>query len=80
MVAAALGSALLEVIEEHDRFGVVLIDSTTLAYWPSTPAGWNSKPKSCPMCSKHATTGRIHIFSQGKMDRDHTKSVAVRSA
>jgi peptide chain release factor subunit 1 len=63
---------LLEVIEDHDRFGVVLIDKHHARILTVDATG--VKPQfeaSSDVPNKHATTGTDHIMSQAQMERDH---------
>jgi len=67
---------LLEVIEEHDRFGVVLIDKHHARILAVDAGGMEQQAEvMSDVPQKHATTGSDHIFSQGQMDRDHTNHV-----
>jgi hypothetical protein len=67
---------LLEVIEETDRFGVVLIDKHRARILAADAAGIEQQSEILSdVPNKHATTGTDHIWSQGQMDRDHTKHV-----
>jgi peptide subunit release factor 1 (eRF1) len=67
---------LLEVIEETDRFGVVLIDKHRARILAADAAGIEQQAEILSeVPNKHATTGTDHIWSQGQMDRDHTKHV-----
>jgi len=67
---------LLEVIEEHDRFGVVLIDKHRARILAGDAAGIEQQAEILSdVPNKHATTGTDHIWSQGQMDRDHSKHV-----
>lgn len=67
---------LLEVIEETDRFGVVLIDKQRARILAGDASGIEQQAEIVSdVPNKHATTGTDHIWSQGQMDRDHTKHV-----
>ena len=67
---------LLEVIEEHDRFGVVLIGKQHARILVVDAAGMEQQAEILSdVPNKHATTGTDHIWSQGQMDRDHTNHV-----
>jgi peptide chain release factor subunit 1 len=67
---------LLEVIEETDRFGVVLIDKHRARILAADASGIGQQAEILSdVPNKHATTGTDHIWSQGQMDRDHTKHV-----
>lgn len=67
---------LLEVIEEHDRFGVVLIDKHRARILAVDAGGIEQLAEIVSdVPNKHATTGTDHIWSQGQMDRDHEEHV-----
>ncbi|MEK6408055.1 MAG: hypothetical protein AABN34_13930 [Acidobacteriota bacterium] len=67
---------LLEVVEEHDRFGVVLIDKHHARILAVDAAGMEKQAEiMSDVPNKHATTGTDHIWSQGQMERDHTNHV-----
>jgi hypothetical protein len=67
---------LLEVIEEHDYFGVVLIDKQRARILAVDAGGIEEQSEILSeVPNKHATTGTDHIWSQGQMERDHTKHV-----
>ena len=67
---------LLEVIEEHDRLAVVLIDKQHARVLISDASGLQLQTEiTSDVPNKHATTGTDHIWSQTQMDRDHTKHV-----
>jgi peptide chain release factor subunit 1 len=67
---------LLEVIEEHDRFGVVLIDKHRARILVVDAGGIEQLEEIVSdVPNKHATTGTDHIWSQGQMDRDHEEHV-----
>src|SRR5207253_10884988 len=67
---------LLEVIEEHDRFGVVLIDKHRARILAVDAGGIEQLAEIVSdVPNKHATTGTDHIWSQSQMDRDHVKHV-----
>ena len=67
---------LLEVIEEHDRFAVVLIDKQHARILTVDAGGMEQQTELVSdVPNKHATTGTDHIWSQGQMDRDHTNHV-----
>lgn len=64
---------LLEVIEEHERFGVVLIDKHRGRLLTVDAAGMENQAEILSdVPGKHATTGTDHIWSQSQMDREHT--------
>ena len=67
---------LLEVIEEHDRFAVVLIDKHHARILAVDAGGMEQQAEvTSDVPNKHATTGTDHIWSQGQMDRDHNNHV-----
>lgn len=67
---------LLDVIEEQDRFGVVLIDKHHARILAVDAGGIEQQAEiTSDVPNKHATTGTDHIWSQGQMDRDHTNHV-----
>jgi hypothetical protein len=67
---------LLEVIEEHDRAAVVLIDKHRARILASDAGGVEQLTEIVSdVPNKHATTGTDHIWSQGQMDRDHDEHV-----
>jgi peptide chain release factor subunit 1 len=67
---------LLEVVEEHDRVGVVLIDKHHARILVVDAGGIEQQAEILSdVPNKHATTGTDHIWSQGQMDRDHSNHV-----
>jgi len=67
---------LLEVIEEHDRAAVVLIDKHRARILAADAGGVEQLAEIVSdVPNKHATTGTDHIWSQGQMDRDHDEHV-----
>jgi peptide chain release factor subunit 1 len=67
---------LLEVIEEHDRYGVVLIDKQRARILVADAGGIEQQTEILSeVPNKHVTTGTDHIWSQAHMERDHTKHV-----
>jgi stalled ribosome rescue protein Dom34 len=67
---------LLEVIEENDRFGVVLIDKHRARILTVDAGGIEQLAEiMSDVQNKHATTGTDHIWSQGQMERDHQEHV-----
>lgn len=67
---------LLEVIEDHDRLAVVLIDKHRARILAVDAGGMEQQTEVISdVPNKHATTGTDHIMSQGQMDRDHTNHV-----
>ncbi|MEK6299332.1 MAG: hypothetical protein AABO41_01300 [Acidobacteriota bacterium] len=71
---------LLEVIEDHDRFAVVLIDKHHARILTVDATGVNQVFEvSSDVPSKHSTTGTDHILSQGQMERDHTNHLKAHA-
>ncbi|HSO74431.1 MAG TPA: hypothetical protein VLU47_06305 [Blastocatellia bacterium] len=71
---------LLEVIEDHDRFGVVLIDKHHARILTVDATGVQQQfEASSDVPNKHATTGTDHIMSQGQMDRDHANHLRAHA-
>lgn len=71
---------LLEVIEDHDRFGVVLIDKHHARILTVDASGVHQQLEVLSdVPNKHATTGTDHIFSQGQMERDHTNHLKAHA-
>lgn len=71
---------LLEVIEDHDRFGVVLIDKHHARVLTVDATGVQQHfEASSDVPNKHATTGTDHMMSQGQMDRDHTNHLRAHA-
>lgn len=67
---------LLEVLEDHDRFGVVLIDKQHARILTVDATGIEQQSEiESDVPNKHVTTGTDHIMSQGQMDRDHIKHI-----
>ena len=67
---------LLEVIERHDRFAVVLIDKHRARILTADAGGIEQQTEVLSdVPNKHATTGTDHIWSQAQMDRDHSNHV-----
>lgn len=67
---------LLEVLESHDRFALVLIDKQHARILTVDAIGIEQQSEILSdVPNKHATTGTDHIWSQGQMDRDHTKHI-----
>ncbi|HLG16287.1 MAG TPA: hypothetical protein VJH03_17540 [Blastocatellia bacterium] len=67
---------LLEVLEAHDHFGVVLIDKQHARILTVDATGLVQQAEVfSDVPNKHSTTGTDHIWSQGQMDRDHTKHI-----
>ncbi|HWO01723.1 MAG TPA: hypothetical protein VNS63_20875 [Blastocatellia bacterium] len=71
---------LLEVIEDHDRFGVVLIDKHHARILTVDASGVQQQfEASSDVPNRHATTGTDHIMSQAQMDRDHTNHLKAHA-
>lgn len=67
---------LLEVLEDHDRFGVVLMDKQRARILTVDATGLEQHAEILSDTpNKHATTGTDHIWSQTHMDRDHTNHI-----
>jgi peptide subunit release factor 1 (eRF1) len=67
---------LLEVVERHDRFAVVLIDKQRARILTADAGGMKQQAEILSdVPNKHATTGSDHIWSQGQMERDHSNHV-----
>jgi peptide chain release factor subunit 1 len=71
---------LLEVIEEHDRFAVVLIDNHRAKVFVGDAAGLEliSEIES-DVPNRHMTTGTDHIWSQSRMDRDRENHIRTHA-
>lgn len=67
---------LFEVIEDHDRFVVVLMDKQRARVLTVDAEGMQQQAEVLSdVPNKHSTTGTDHIWSQGQMDRDHTNHI-----
>jgi peptide chain release factor subunit 1 len=67
---------LLEVLEDHDQFGVVLIDKQRARILTVDATGMEQQAEILSdVPNKHATTGTDHIMSQTQMQRDHEHHV-----
>jgi peptide subunit release factor 1 (eRF1) len=67
---------LLEVVEDQDRIGVVLIDKHHARILAVDAGGMDQQAEIVSdVPNKHATTGTDHIMSQSQMDRDHVNHV-----
>jgi peptide subunit release factor 1 (eRF1) len=67
---------LLEVLEDHDQFGVVLIDKQRARILTVDATGMEQQAEiQSAVPNKHATTGTDHIMSQTQMQRDHEQHV-----
>ena len=71
---------LLEVLERHDPYGVVLIDKQHARIITVGASGMEDHGEIVSdVPSKHATTGTDHLWSQGQMDRDHTNHIKLHA-
>jgi peptide chain release factor subunit 1 len=67
---------LLELLEDHDRFAVVLTDKQRARVLTVDASGIEQRAEILSdVPNKHATTGTDHIMSQTQMQRDHTEHV-----
>lgn len=67
---------LLELIEEQDHFGVVLIDKQRARILTVDATGVEQHAEILSdVPNKHQATGTDHIWSQSHMERDHAKHV-----
>lgn len=67
---------LLEVVEDHDRLGVVLIDKQRARVLTADAEGIQQQAEILSEApNRHATSGTDHIRSQMHMERDHEKHV-----
>jgi peptide chain release factor subunit 1 len=67
---------LLEVLEDHDQFCVVLIDKQRARILTVDATGMEQQAEILSdVPNKHATTGTDHIMSQTQMQRDHAQHV-----
>src|SRR2546423_1258509 len=67
---------LLEVIEDHDRFGVVLIDKQRARILTVDATGMEQQAEILSDTpNRHVATGTDHIRSQMQMERDHDQHV-----
>jgi peptide chain release factor subunit 1 len=67
---------LLEVIEEHDRLCVVLVDKHRARILSTDAAGIEQQAEILSEApNKNAMTGSDHTWSQTQLDRDHVKHV-----
>jgi peptide chain release factor subunit 1 len=67
---------LLEVLEDHDTFAVVLIDKQRARVLTVDAGGMQQHAEVLSdVPNKHATTGTDHIMSQTQMQRDHAEHV-----
>jgi peptide subunit release factor 1 (eRF1) len=67
---------LLEVIEEHDSYCVVLLDKQRARLLTVDATGIQQQSEIVSdVPNKHVSTGTDHIWSQMHMERDHTKHI-----
>jgi peptide subunit release factor 1 (eRF1) len=67
---------LLELIEEHDYFGVVLIDKQHARILTVDATGVEQHAEiESEVANRHQATGSDHIWSQSHMERGHTNQV-----
>lgn len=67
---------LLEVVEDHDRVGVVLIDKQHARILTADAEGIQQQAEILSeVPNRHVTSGTDHIRSQMHMERDHEKHV-----
>ena len=67
---------LLEVLEDHDRLSVVLIDKHRAKIMTLDATGIEQLSEiESDVPNKHATTGSDHIMSQAHMERDHANHI-----
>jgi peptide subunit release factor 1 (eRF1) len=67
---------LLEVLEEHDRYVVVLTDKQRARILTVDAGGMEQQAEILSdVPNKHVTTGTDHIWSQTQMERDHAQHV-----
>ncbi len=71
---------LLEVMEEHDRFAVALVDNHRAKIFVGDAAGLllTSEIMS-DVPGRHMTTGTDHIWSQSHMDRDRANHIRTHA-
>jgi peptide chain release factor subunit 1 len=69
---------LLEVLEEHERFAVVLIDKQRARILVVDATGVEQQAEfESDVPNRHATTGSDRIWSQSQMDRDHVNHLKL---
>jgi hypothetical protein len=67
---------LLELLEDHDTFAVVLIDKQRARVLTVDASGMEQHAEILSdVPNRHATTGTDHIWSQTQMQRDHDEHV-----
>ncbi|HKP87360.1 MAG TPA: hypothetical protein VJZ26_14745 [Blastocatellia bacterium] len=71
---------LLEVLEGHDKFGVILIDKHRARILTMDASGMEQQAEIVSdVSNKHSTTGTDHIMSQGAMQREHVEHVKAHA-
>ncbi|MEN3333394.1 MAG: peptide chain release factor subunit 1 [Blastocatellia bacterium] len=71
---------LLELLEDHDSFAVVLTDKQRARVLTVDATGMAQHAEILSdVPNKHATTGTDHIMSQTQMQRDHTEHVKAHT-
>lgn len=71
---------LLEVMEEHDRFAVALVDNHQAKIFVGDAAGLLLTSEiTSDVPGRHVTTGTDHIWSQSHMDRDRANHVRTHA-
>ncbi len=71
---------LLEVVEEHDRFAVALVDNQRAKIFVGDAAGLELIGEiASDVPGRHATTGTDHIWSQSHMDRDRANHIRTHA-
>lgn len=71
---------LLELLEDHDTFAVVLIDKQRARVLTVDAGGLEQHAEVLSdVPNKHATTGSDHIMSQTQMQRDHDEHVRAHA-
>jgi peptide subunit release factor 1 (eRF1) len=67
---------LLDLVEEQDLLGIVLIDKARARIMTLDSSGLKQQAEmASDTPSKHHTTGTDHIWSQSHMERDHQKHI-----
>ncbi|HYP29761.1 MAG TPA: Vms1/Ankzf1 family peptidyl-tRNA hydrolase [Blastocatellia bacterium] len=67
---------LLELIEEHDHFAVVLLDKQRARILTVDATGVTQQAEiESEVANRHQATGTDHIWSQSHMERNHTNQV-----
>jgi release factor family 10 len=71
---------LLNALEGHDGYGVILIDKHHARVLTIDASGMQQRSEIVSdVTNKHATTGTDHIMSQSAMQRDHTERVKAHA-